>query len=198
LKACIVFAHPGEQSFNHEILHRVVSACERAGVSPVVRDLYHMNFKPVFSAHDMAQVEQGRVSSDIEQEQELLTDADLLVMIYPVWWWSQPAILKGWIDRVFTLGYAFRYGEDGPVGLLTGKRAAVFTTSRESAQEMARADLDDVVRKQIVDGTLELVGFDQVVHKHFAAVPYVSDQERTAMLEEVERTINSLFKPVTV
>jgi NAD(P)H dehydrogenase (quinone) len=197
MKACILFAQPGEQSFNHEILHRVEHALNQAGISYTVRDLYKMNFQPVFSAADMKGVEEGRVSADIEEEQQLVTDADLLVMVYPIWWWSQPAVLKGWIDRVLTNGFAFRYDAHGPVGLLTGKRAIVFTTTRESEEEMRAKGFDDLIKKQIADGTLSFVGFD-VVHQNFAAVPYVGDQRRKQMLDEVEATVSRAVQPVTV
>ncbi|MBO8163279.1 MAG: NAD(P)H-dependent oxidoreductase [Brevibacillus sp.] len=198
MKALIVFAHPGKTSFNHEIVKRAVTACERHGYSPVLRDLYEMNFQPVLNAADMRNIENKLVSPDVEEEQQLITEADLLVMIYPVWWWAPPAILKGWIDRVFTNGFAFRYEQKGPVGLLRGKQAAVFTTTRESVQEMKSAGYDQVLTRQIAQGVLSFAGFDPVIHKNFAEVPYVDDATRTKMLQEVEDTIASMRQPLQV
>ncbi|NGQ97091.1 NAD(P)H-dependent oxidoreductase [Brevibacillus sp. SYP-B805] len=198
MKACILFAQPGEQSFHHEILHRVERALNQADISYTVRDLYKMNFQPVLSAADMKGVEQGRVSADIEEEQQLVTDADLLVMVYPVWWWSQPAVLKGWIDRVFTHGFAFRYEAHGPVGLLTEKRAIVFTTTHESEEEIRARGFDDLITKQIADGILSFVGCEDVVHRNFAAVSSASDQQRNQMLDEVETIVSRAVQPVTV
>ncbi len=199
MKACIVFAQAGEKSFNHAILERVVSACKRIGVDYTVRDLYQMKFNPVFSPEDMRNVEQNRVSSDIEEEQQVITDADTLIMIYPVWWWAQPAILKGWIDRVFTNQFAFRYEPNGPVGLLTGKKALVFTTTRESEAEIKADGFDEAMKKQIADGVLKFAGFNPVIYRNFAEVPSVDDSSRQRMLDEVERTITSLLgEPVSV
>jgi NAD(P)H dehydrogenase (quinone) len=197
MKACIVFAHEGERSFNHEILNRVTTACDKIGIDYKVRDLYRMKFKAVFDAEDMRLVEQKQISADLEEEQELLTEADLLVMIYPVWWWAPPAILKGYIDRVFTDGFAFHYEADGPKGLLTGKQAIVLTTTRESEQEMRAKGLDQVVKKQIADGTLSFMGYD-VTYRNFAAVPYVNDSAREQMLNEVESLITNLRQPLGV
>jgi NAD(P)H dehydrogenase (quinone) len=197
MKACIVFAHEGNTSFAHQILQRVVTACEAAGIRPVVRDLYRIGFQPVFDGEDMRLASQGRAQADVEEEQVLVTDADLLVMIYPVWWWSPPAILKGYLDRVFTDGFAFRYGDDGPVGMLSGKQALVFTTTRQSEQEMRTDGFDEVIRKQIVDGTLKQIGYD-VTYRNFAAVPYVSEAERAAMLDEVEALVRRIRQPVGV
>lgn len=197
MKACIVFAHEGSDSFCHEILGRVTQSLKKLDVDPTIRDLYKMNFSPVFDAQDMNRAAQGNPSSSIEEEQTLITDSDLLVMIFPVWWWSSPAIMKGYIDRIFTDGFAFRYESSGPVGLLTGKQALVFTTTRESEKEMAQAGLDDVVKKQIVDGTLEMIGY-QVSYHNFAAVPYVDAAAREQMLSSVEKQIADIRTPVGV
>lgn len=195
MKACIVFAHEGDHSFNHEILARVRKACEASNIQYVVRDLYEMHFQPVFTALDMKRIEHRNPSSDIEEEQSLITESDVLIMMYPVWWWSPPAILKGYLDRVFTDGFAFRYEEDGPVGLLQNKRAFVFTTTRESAKEMQEKGFDLVVRKQIVEGTLEMIGY-QVEYHNFAGVTSIDEESRAQMLRLVEQTIQSIREPI--
>ncbi|MGO0060572.1 NAD(P)H-dependent oxidoreductase [Brevibacillus fluminis] len=196
MKAYIVFAHPGESSFNHSILQKVTSYMDKEGIDYRVNDLYKTNFQPVFSESDMHNIAEGRVSGDIEEEQQQVTDADLLVMIYPVYWWSQPAILKGWIDRVFTHKFAFRYEADGPVGLLTGKRAIVITTTRESEEEMQRSGMDEVLEKQIADGVLSFVGCKPVAYRNFSAVSHVDDSDRAEMERGVEQLFESVLKPV--
>ncbi|GAA4710668.1 NAD(P)H-dependent oxidoreductase [Brevibacillus fulvus] len=196
MKACIVFAHPGDSSFNHEILRTVIDACQEKQIETNVRDLYKLKFSPVFDEHDMQAVERGTAAPEILTEQELITEADLLVMIYPVWWWSQPAILKGYIDRVFVDNFAFRYTQAGPVGLLSGKKAIVITTTRESDKEMEQSGMASVIKKQIADGILGFIGYD-VQHKNFAAVPYVNDNSRQQMLKEVQALIGSVPVPVT-
>jgi NAD(P)H dehydrogenase (quinone) len=198
MKANIVFAHAGKDSFSHQILHRVSHTLDDLNISYTVRDLYNMNFQPVFGPDDMRLVEQGKVSQDIEEEQILVTEADTLIMIYPVWWWSQPAILKGWIDRVFTLNYAFRYTPDGPVGLLTGKRAFVFTTTRESAEEMRKKGLDVVIERQVKEGILAFSGFSPVTFINFAEVPDMSDDAKENVLLQVEQSIRSVREAVSV
>ncbi|QRG69614.1 NAD(P)H-dependent oxidoreductase [Brevibacillus choshinensis] len=197
MKACIVFAHEGNSSFCHEILARVTQSLDKQNIEYNLRDLYKMPFQPVFQADDMRLVEQGTASADILEEQELITDSELLIMIYPVWWWSQPAILKGYIDRVFTHGFAFRYEEKGPVGLLTNKQAIVFTTTRASAKEMATSGMDAVVEKQIVDGTLQMLGY-RVAYHNFAAVPDVEDGALISMLKQVEERMLHIRQPVGV
>lgn len=197
MKACIVFAHEGKESFCHAILDRVTRSLQKQQIACEVRDLYQMKFQPVFDAADMQNVSSGSASRDILTEQQLISEADLLVMIYPVWWWSTPAILKGYIDRVFTNNFAFRYESGGPVGLLQNKQAIVLTTTRESEAEMKKSGLDDVVKKQIVDGTLAMIGYD-VTYRNFAAVPYVENAAREQMLAEVEKIAGGVRKPLGV
>ncbi|MBU8711787.1 NAD(P)H-dependent oxidoreductase [Brevibacillus parabrevis] len=197
MKACIVFAQEGKESFCHAILNRVTQTLQKQNIAYDVRDLYQMKFQPVFQAADMQKVSNGTASADVMTEQELISEADLLVMIYPVWWWSAPAILKGYIDRVFTNGFAFRYEAHGPVGLLKNKQAIVITTTRESEPEMKKTGFDDVVKKQIVDGSLSMIGYD-VTYRNFAAVPYVDDAARQGMLAEVEGIVTAIHQPVGV
>jgi NAD(P)H dehydrogenase (quinone) len=198
MKAYIVFAHPGKESFNHEMLKQVTDRLNQSGISYRVKDLYQSQFQPVFTESDMQNIEQGRASNDIMEEQQQVIDADLLVMIYPVYWWSQPAIMKGWIDRVFTLNFAFRYEQNGPVGLLNGKRAIVLTSTRESDEEMQKDGFDQVLEKQITDGVLSLVGYKPVAYRNFGAAPYVSNAGRQQMEQEVRQLLESVLEPVTV
>ena len=196
LKAVLLFAHPGTKSFNHAILQQVTESLHKHGITPILRNLYEQKFSPIFSPADMQALESEQVPKAIEEEQTILSESDLLIMIYPVWWWSQPAILKGYIDRIFSDGFAFKYEKNGPVGLLTGKQALVFTTTRESQQEMQASGLDEVVKKQVVDGILRFSGFEPVIYHNFAEVPYVQEAIRETYLQQVGQAIASLKLPV--
>jgi len=196
LLSVILFAHPGTKSFNHAILQQVTESLHKHGITPILRNLYEQKFSPIFSPADMQALESEQVPKAIEEEQTILSESDLLIMIYPVWWWSQPAILKGYIDRIFSDGFAFKYEKNGPVGLLTGKQALVFTTTRESQQEMQASGLDEVVKKQVVDGILRFSGFEPVIYHNFAEVPYVQEAIRETYLQQVGQAIASLKLPV--
>ncbi|MBA4533386.1 NAD(P)H-dependent oxidoreductase [Brevibacillus halotolerans] len=196
MKAVILFAHPGTNSFNHAILQQVTESLHKHGITPTLRNLYEQKFSPIFSPADMQALESEQVPKAIEEEQTILSESDLLIMIYPVWWWSQPAILKGYIDRIFSDGFAFKYEKNGPVGLLTGKQALVFTTTRESQQAMQASGLDEVVKKQVVDGILRFSGFEPVIYHNFAEVPYVQEAIRETYLQQVGQAIASLKLPV--
>src|SRR5690554_2792521 len=114
----IVYAHPSEESFTHAVLKTFIEGIKKAGHTYEISDLYKMDFK---SDMDIQEYERESgynllrdVPNDVKNEQEKINRANVLVFIYPVWWSDCPAKLKGWFDRVYTLGYAYSYenGED--------------------------------------------------------------------------------------
>jgi NAD(P)H dehydrogenase (quinone) len=122
-----VIAHPDPQSLNARLCSVGVAALQDAGWTVDVSDLYAAGWDPVL-------VEEG--GPDVEAEQRKLRRAELLVVQFPLWWYSMPAMLKGWIDRVFEAGFAYdvidpgtgrprKYGDGG----LVGKRAFTVVTA---------------------------------------------------------------------
>ncbi len=146
-----IYAHPDGSSLNASLRDEGLAALAEAGHDHRVSDLYAMGWKATLDRDDLTEdrddpsgigrasghaYERGNLSADITAEQEKLTWADAVVFQFPLWWYAPPAIMKGWIDRVFVKGYAYgvtdpdnpgrtlRYGE----GVLSGKRALVLTS----------------------------------------------------------------------
>ncbi|GAA1623628.1 NAD(P)H-dependent oxidoreductase [Actinoplanes couchii] len=111
-----MYAHPSPSSFTREVLDAFVSGLP----SYTVSDLYASGFSPVMTAAEYA----GAVPPDVRAEQELLDAADTWAFVYPVWWADCPAILKGWFDRVLTVGWAYK-----PMRLNVATRALVLCTA---------------------------------------------------------------------
>lgn len=109
------------KSFGKGILDEVVKASVDKGAEVRIKDLYELGVDPVLKPADFAALQNGKVSDDIAVEQEQIKWADVITFIYPVWWAGVPAILKGYVDRVFSNGFAFRNTTAGPEGLLKGK-----------------------------------------------------------------------------
>ncbi|MDE3273945.1 NAD(P)H-dependent oxidoreductase [Pseudoalteromonas sp. G4] len=123
MKIYLVVAHPEQDSFNFALHNTAVGVLKNANIRFDVSDLYGQNFNPVagrgdttnFPAGDLFQLAKAQrlaLSSNsfvnsISQEQEKLVSSDLLIFQFPLWWWSFPGILKGWIDRVLTSGFAY-------------------------------------------------------------------------------------------
>ncbi|ORM84649.1 NAD(P)H dehydrogenase [Mixta gaviniae] len=110
MHALIVFAHPDPASHTHAVAKRLaegVASTEEAHTFELA-DLAAEGFDPRFNAADYQQFTgQGALPEDVVTEQRRINRADALVLVYPIYWWSFPAQLKGWIDRVFTQGWAY-------------------------------------------------------------------------------------------
>ncbi|MFC3161582.1 NAD(P)H-dependent oxidoreductase [Chryseobacterium arachidis] len=107
-----------------------------------IRDLNKLNFNPVLSLEDIAGQRIGKVSDDVKREQDYVTWADHITFIYPIWWTGMPAIMKGYIDRVFSYGFAYRYDEGVQKGLLAGKLTTIINTHGKSKEEYENSGMN--------------------------------------------------------
>ncbi|MEB6334360.1 NAD(P)H-dependent oxidoreductase [Serratia rhizosphaerae] len=110
MHALIVVSHPLQHSLTHGSAAAIAEGITAANPTHTVdiADLTQEGFNPTFSAADMAAFQQtGAVPPDVLAEQARIDRADALVLVFPVYWWSMPGLLKGWIDRVFTNGWAY-------------------------------------------------------------------------------------------
>ncbi|MCL7366433.1 NAD(P)H-dependent oxidoreductase [Streptomyces sp. ESR1.13] len=151
MKALIVHAHPEPRSLNGALKDLAVATLTAAGHEVRVSDLYAMDWKATADAADYGEYatsplrvvpnsgrahEAGALTPDVAAEQEKLLWADTVVLQFPLWWYTMPAILKGWVDRVFTHRFAYgvgvhdgtRYGERYGEGTLRGRRAILSVT----------------------------------------------------------------------
>lgn len=190
----IVYAHPSENSFNHAILDTVKASLEEKGHTVAVHDLYASHFSPVLTEADQKAMASGAVPEDIAEEQAAVKEADVITLIYPIWWAGMPAILKGWIDRVFSYGFAYAYEKDGTVsGLLKGKKGFIINTMGAGYEEYDKTGMLASM-KQVTDESIwQFVGIEPAGHLFFGEVPSVAQTVREEMLEEVEARVKKLF-----
>jgi NAD(P)H dehydrogenase (quinone) len=128
----IIFAHPdNRKSHNAAILSYIRDRMTTKNTPHTVLDLYAEKFDPVLKV--VTESSAGSTFKEIADYQKLVKDADRLIFIYPVLWYNMPAILKGFVERVLTTGFAFdfkkdSYGKLRVVPLLKGKKAVVINT----------------------------------------------------------------------
>lgn len=190
----IVYAHPNPESFNHAILKTTVASLEEQGHHVVVRDLYKLHFNPILSGQDFETFQKGETPADIKAEQEYITNADVVTFIYPIWWTGLPAVLKGYVDRVFAYGYAYAYGEDGTMQrLLSGKKGFMINTHGTPKEVYDEIGMTQSLKQTSDTGIFEFVGIEPVGHLLFGGVPQVDDAARKEMLVEVKQTVKVLF-----
>lgn len=101
---------PSRPPLSHAVGARVADGIAQSGHTAEIADLAAEGFDPRFTLADLA-VHRGLgpPPADVVHEQARIDRADVLVLVYPVYWWSMPALLKGWIDRVFSNGWAFDF-----------------------------------------------------------------------------------------
>ncbi|TYP73062.1 NAD(P)H-dependent oxidoreductase [Paenibacillus methanolicus] len=145
----IVYAHPEPTSLTRQLVEVSVRTLQEQGHEVASSDLYGMNWKAVFDERDfparansdrlsfMAEsghaYSTGQQTADVTAEQQKLLAADAVILQFPLWWFSMPAILKGWVDRVFAYGLAYGYQDEGNRyrygdGGLKGKRVMLSVT----------------------------------------------------------------------
>lgn len=182
----IVFAHPNSKSFGKGIVDAAVKASKEKGANVKVRDLYEIGFDPILKPSDFATFQRGEVPEDISVEQEHIKWADIITFVYPVWWTSLPAMLKGYVDRVFSYGFAYESVNGAQNGLLKGKKALLFCTTGASQEDYASNGMHKSMKQTTDQGIFNFSGIEEVKHTFFASVPYVSAETRKDYLEEVE------------
>lgn len=187
MKVLIVFTHPNSNSFNHALLENISAGLEQAGHEVRVKDLYQENFNPVLSSDDLSQLHDGSIPKRITAEQEQLLWADGLIFIYPLWWFTPPAMLKGWFDVTLSNGVAFEYSSEGARGLLKHKKALVMITAGAPEDYFIEKNQLEISYRPITDGTLAFCGIEDVSHKIYYDIINRSDEERAEILVKAEK-----------
>lgn len=185
----IIYTHPNPGSFNHAIMETITEELRHHGRGVKIRDLYQMGFNSVLRAEDIADVQRGSVAQDVKEEQGLIQSAEVMIFVYPLWWAGMPAMLKGYIDRVFTEGFAYRISDTGIAGLLAGKKVFLFTTMGASMGDYEESGFFRSMGQVTDTGIFAFCGCEVRGHKYFASVPYVTDSDRKRMLDEVREIV---------
>lgn len=179
MRVLLVLAHPEPRSFCGALRDVAVVELARQGHEVEQSDLCAMRWQPVLGPADFdaadaagpfnaqaaqrAAVATGRQAADVVAEQAKLARADLLLLIFPVWWFGPPAILKGWIDRVFALDVAYGGGRWFDHGVYRGKRALLCLTTGARADRFSATGLFgpiEWVLHPLRVGVLNFCGFD--------------------------------------
>jgi NAD(P)H dehydrogenase (quinone) len=167
MKVLVVYAHPYPESFNHAVLEKFTQGLQAGGHAVEILDLYAQGFDPVLSAADLAAGQRGEIPADIADQQDRVARADGLAFIFPIWWSSMPAILKGWIDRVFSLGFAYDFRDEGPVGLLKHRKALLITTCGGDQTFFDQSGIQKAIQMTVDLGVFAFTGIAKVHHEFF-------------------------------
>jgi len=161
MHALIVVSHPDAQSLTHAVARSFAEGIAASGEHTTeFADLAAEGFDPAFNQADRsAYFLQKPLPSDVLREQARIDRADALVLVYPVYWWSFPGQLKGWIDRVFANGWAYDEAPDGTLGKRLGRLAVhLIGIGGADGGTYARHGYDKAMRTQIDHGIFDFCG----------------------------------------
>jgi NAD(P)H dehydrogenase (quinone) len=191
MKHLVIVAHPRVDSLTMCLARAYVTELAVLGHQHTLHDLYCMGFDPILTSAEIAQTERGSGPAEVVQAQEDLESADVVTVIYPLWWLSMPAILKGYIDRVFARGFAYESHQGVVHGLLTGRQCVVVTLSGSPLPVLAGSGRWDAVKMLQDTHVFRAVEFELLEHLHFdhveAGLPVTAVNDQLASIRKCAR-----------
>ncbi|MDT0347052.1 NAD(P)H oxidoreductase [Streptomyces litchfieldiae] len=196
--ALLVVAHPRPDSLTARIADRARERLADDGFTVDVLDLHAEEFDPRMTTEDEPDwTDRDKTySATTEAHMRRLAAADTIVVVFPVWWMGLPAILKGWIDRVWNYGFA--YGRGRP--RLHGKRILWFGLAGYSEDDFTSPGWDELLKRQLTEGISRFCGIDDAtVHLLYGTVPNGTPAARhiAALLTTADADLTTLLTKST-
>lgn len=171
MKHLVVVAHPAPESFTMQLARAYADELESLEHEAHLRDLYRMGFDPILTAPELAPPDTLRPPrADVAAAQDDIRTADVLTVLYPLWWMAMPAMMKGYIDRVFARGFAYESSTGIVHGLLGGKKALLVTVSGAPLPVLIDTGRWDAARMLQDTHIFRSSGFELIEHLHFDEV----------------------------
>jgi NAD(P)H dehydrogenase (quinone) len=189
MNVLIIYCHPSRQSYTYQILCQLKNVLKKENIEFQISDLYEMAFQSEMTEQEY--LREGllnlelSISQDVQKEQKKIENSDCIIFLYPVWWSDCPAKLKGWFDRVYSVGYAYGYDSERNkikkmktikygISLCTAGHPNTFLDEIGIAESMRKVMIDDRLgmrfnKKEMVilGGTLER---EKVEEEHYETV----------------------------
>lgn len=182
----IVFAHPNHASLNYELLTKTKKGFIDEGHQVTVLDLYKEKFDPILYFDETHRRRDLQYLDETKKYRDQVSEADHLVFIFPIWWGSMPAIMKGYFEKVFTTGFSYNFKGLLPEGKLKGKTASIITTDDTLSlfRVVALQDYGNVLKRQILR---IMTGVKVVKHFRFS---YVKGRDQ----QKIKKWINQCYQ----
>jgi len=194
MKHALIIAHPAPRSFTATMAKAYAGALAAHGHEVLERDLYRMAFDPCLHAGEVPGPKGFKPGADVTAERELLKDVRSFAFFYPVWINSPPAILKGYLERVFGMGFGYGMAEGGNGPLLAGRSMISFSSSGAPKQWMIQTGCWDAMRKLFDEHFSTVCGLDVLDHIHFGGVvPDITAEAVKGCAEQVRAAANRRF-----
>lgn len=189
MKILVVLGHPKKGSFNHAIAETAIKTLRTNQHTVIFHDLYEEEFDPILPSEEIPQ--NTDLNTIIQAHCDEINEADGFIIIHPNWWGQPPAILKGWIDRVFRPGIAYTLA-GGATGLLKAEIAIVFNTS-DTPPDRELAVFGDPLETLWKNCILQYCGVKKFYRKTYEVIITSNLIQRKKWLLDVEKIVDSHF-----
>lgn len=198
-----VFSHPFTDKYPTAVMDAFHQPFVEAGYSVDVLDLHQESFDPRFTPEDHAHFWGGPVPDEIAAMHRRVEKADRLAFIFPVYWWGMPAMMKGWIERVFTGGWAYQFGagvedrgKELPTSLLGNVPTVLVGIAGSTKQTYDKYGYGEAMKTQIDVGTFAYCGVTDVEsHLIYDVEGDHNASKRTEGLAQVREIANTFLSP---
>lgn len=183
MKSAIILCTTNETSFSKLVTEAVGKGLDKKLKPYELIDLYKDNFNPVMTAEGEKLYCEGKPSDElVTKYQKILKESDEVIFIFPIWWNNVPAMLKGFIDKVFIKEFAFVEENGRTKGLLTNIKGGLLITTSETDAAYIKNDLGNPIENTIIKATLEVAGMSNIkwVNNNMAS------QDKGKFLSEIE------------
>lgn len=161
----VVISHPNPRSFTHALVERFCDGARDAGHTVEIADLHAEGFDPRWSVADLSQFEGGPLPSDVLAEQARIERCGALCMAFPLFWFAMPAMLKGWVDRVWTYGWAYDQVGDPHRSLLRDRVGVMLVPAGGNPENWRPHKLEEAMHVLWETGTMGYFGLtDKRIH----------------------------------
>ncbi|MCK7316352.1 NAD(P)H-dependent oxidoreductase [Enterobacter cloacae] len=189
--ALIVTAHPIETSLSHTLAQRIAGMLQEQGTQVEIADLHAEGFSPAMirADLDLYHGDASALPDDVLREQQRVERADMLIFVFPFYWWSVPALLKGWFDRVLTVNWAYKVGEEGRiVGNLRDMPVRLVATAGSDIAGFDKHGYSAAIQSQIVEGVFGFCGLKNVT----LDILYEADSASPQQVDDFLQSLNKL------
>ncbi len=184
----IIYIHPWEGSLNHAVLDKTKEILSKKKETYQVIDLYQEQFDPVFHASELKHFSKGETpSQQVKNYQNMLKNSTELIFIFPIWWYSTPAILKGFLDKVLLKNFAYTEDSKGIMtGLLTHIKKVHVITTGQAPKWYIKLLKGNSIQRTFISATLKSVGMSGIKWHHMGYVVTSSKEKKQQFLIGLE------------
>ena len=194
MKHAIIIAHPNPHSLTCAAGAAYAKAVEALGHQALIRDLYQLGFDPRLQAGEIPGPSGYAFGADVVEERRLLADADVFALVYPLWFNAPPAMLKGYVDRVFSMGFGYGPASGGTEPLLEGRKLISFSFSGAPESWVHDSGALRALMTLFDHHLAAVCGLQMLDHRHIGGiVPGITEEAVADVLTEVGRAVAETF-----